>query len=63
MYLLGSIPLLKSDDEPDFVVPAVILYCMGGLFFTLSGIYIQKRYFCENKQTHKGSYITSTSAR
>lgn len=63
MYLVGSIPLLKSDEEPDFIVPAVIVYCIGGLFFTLSGIYMQKRYFCENRQTHKESYLTTSSAR
>jgi hypothetical protein len=49
MYLVGSFPLRVSGDEPDYVVPGVIIYCLGGVFFTLSGVFMQKRYFCEDK--------------
>jgi hypothetical protein len=46
MYLIGSFPLSQSAQKPEYVVPGVIIYCFGGVFFTLSGVFMQKRYFC-----------------
>jgi hypothetical protein len=52
MYLIGSFPMSKSADEPDYVIPGVIIFCVGGIFFTLSGAFMQKRYFCEKPHEH-----------
>jgi len=62
MYLSGSFPLMMSAAEPDYVVSGVIIYCMGGIFFTLSGVFMQKRYFCQDK-TLENYALAKTSYR
>lgn len=62
MYLIGSLPLSVSADEPDYLVPGVIVYCIGGVFFTLSGVFMQRRYFCQDK-TREHYALAKTSYR
>lgn len=54
MYLVGTVVLNKSASDPDYLLPGVLIYCLGGFFFTLSGIYMQKRYFFEDPKGKNG---------
>lgn len=52
MYFIGSFILEKPTDDPNSkdVYIGVTIYTFGGLFFAISGVFMQKRYFCEDKQ-------------
>ena len=45
MYFIGTFVLEKAANDSDFTVPGVIIYCLGGIFFTISGICLNYRYF------------------
>lgn len=54
MYFIGTFVLEKAADDPDYTVPGVIIYCLGGVFFTVSGLFMQKRYFFEGGEREHG---------
>ncbi len=61
MYFIGTFVFEATADHPDYLIPAVTLYTLGGLFFFASGIFMQKRYFLEPSSTQGYSLATSTS--
>lgn len=48
MYFIGSFILKKPNEDPNSteVYIGVAIYTLGGVFFTLSGLFMQSRYFC-----------------
>lgn len=54
MYLIGTVVMNKSASDTDYLLVGVLIYCLGGLFFTLSGLYMQKRYYFEPPQAKMG---------
>jgi hypothetical protein len=49
MYFIGTFVLEKTTDNPDLTSLAALIYSFGGFFFFMSGVFMQKRYFCEGK--------------
>lgn len=49
MYFIGTFVLEKAANDSDYTVPGVIIYCLGGTFFTISGIFLNYRYFIRKK--------------
>lgn len=47
MYLIGTLVFDESAFNPNYIIPAVALYCFGGIFFFGSALFLQKRYFFE----------------
>jgi hypothetical protein len=48
-YLVGTFVFEQLEDFPTLIIPSAWLYTIGGLFFFLPGVYIQKRYFWKKK--------------
>ena len=44
-YMIGTVFFKYADRFPSFYLTAVVLFVFGGTFFSLSGIYMQRRYF------------------
>jgi len=47
MYLIGTFVFEESVFDEKLAIIAVALYSFGGLFFFVSAIFMQKRYFFE----------------
>lgn len=44
MYLIGTFILVEALNDTDYTIPGVIIYCFGGIFFTISGYFLNYRY-------------------
>ena len=53
MYFSGSFLFKKASTNTDLINISALIYTLGGFFFTISGIYIVKRYSYENQQQSK----------
>lgn len=45
LYLWGAFVFKKTDDEPQLMSKAVLLFSLGGLCFFTSATYLHKLYF------------------
>lgn len=50
MYLTGTIVFQKAAYNADLTYWGASIYSLGGFFFFSSGLFMKKRYFCENTQ-------------
>jgi len=48
-YFVGSFYFLQASVNPQLGYPGASFFTYGGLMFTISGIFMQKRYFCDFK--------------
>lgn len=46
MYFIGTFVFQKADTN-ELIEISALIYSLGGLFFLISGVFVQKRYFLE----------------
>lgn len=56
MYFSGTFVLRQTDQKPELMSLAALIYSFGGLFFFTSAAFMQKRYFWE-KTEEKVPYL------
>lgn len=61
MYLIGTFVFEESVFDEKLAIIAVALYSFGGLFFFVSAIFMQKRYFFETPMAKDYTAAQGTS--